>query len=98
MYYLSSGVVCKLEFNTKETIISEEYTIQGSIIIYLHKKPYVNDKLIMQGGSKMKYVMFITNWYVTVNTSYYSKNIEDRCWLDQLEKPYVQISLLHEPS
>ena len=38
MCNLSSGVVCKLEVNTKETIISEEYTIQGSIIIYLYKK------------------------------------------------------------
>ena len=38
MCNLSSGVVCKLEFNTKEIIISEEYTIQWSIIIYLHKK------------------------------------------------------------
>ena len=38
MCNLSSGVVCKLEFNTRKTFISEEYTLQGSIMIYLLRK------------------------------------------------------------
>ena len=63
MCNLSSGVVCKLEFNTRKTFISEECTIQGSIMIYLRKKlgPIRNTRWVEQGGFASDKIYLLVN-------------------------------------
>ena len=88
MFNLSSGVFVSQSSTQKKLLFQRNIQfVEVSRYICIRNLPYVNAKLIMQDSNSMKYVVVITSWYVTVNTSYCSQNMEDRCGLDQLEKP-----------